>query len=167
MPQINPRLVKRFINLAKPYWYSEEKWMARGLVALLVLIMVAETWFNVLFNELSGEFTSALAAQESTRFWRSIAKFCGLLVVAVPIYSYYYFVRDKLGNNWRRWMTHRLLGRYFRDHAFYELLRNPEIDNPDQRISEDIASFTQRSLTFLLLSARIKNGVPILYCLIQ
>ena len=151
MSKINPRFVRRFFNLAKPYWFSEERWLARGLTGLLVVLMLAETWFNVYFNDLTGEFTSALAAQESARFWKSIGKFCALLLVAVPIYSYYYYVRDKLGNHWRRWLTVRMLSRYFKDHAFYELLRNTDIDNPDQRIAEDIASFTQRSLTFLLL----------------
>ncbi|HYA17953.1 MAG TPA: ABC transporter ATP-binding protein/permease [Bryobacteraceae bacterium] len=151
MNRVDWDLLKRIVALAKPYWVSEERWKARGLAALLVLLMIGETWFNVYFNLQSGEFTSALAAQDATRFWLSIRAFCGLLLFAVPIYSYYYYLRDKLAIHWRRWMTHGLLGRYFSDHAFYHLARNPEIDNPDQRIAEDIASFTQRSLGFLLL----------------
>ena len=151
MDRLNYRLFRRFLVLARPYWFSEEKWKAYGLVALLIVLLVAETWFNVFFNEQSGEFTSALAAQDAPRFWRSIMKFCGLLFFAVPIFSYHYYVRDQLGNQWRRWMTHRMLGQYFANHAFYQLLRMPEIDNPDQRIAADISSFTQQSLVFLLL----------------
>ncbi len=122
-------------------------------MGLLVVVMLAETWFNVYFNQQSGEFTSALAARDAARFWRSIRLFVGLLVVAVPIYAYYYFLRDNLGNHWRRWLTNRLLSPYFENHAFYQLLRNPDIDNPDQRIAEDVASFTQKSLSFFLLFA--------------
>jgi vitamin B12/bleomycin/antimicrobial peptide transport system ATP-binding/permease protein len=151
---LNLKLLRRFIALAKPYWRSDEKkWQAWGLLALLVLLLIGETQFNVFFNEQSGEFTSALAAGDAPRYWRSIRTFCGLLLFAVPIYSYHYYVRDRLGNNWRRWLTHRLMGRYFQNHAFYQLLKNSDIDNPDQRISEDIASFTQHSLNFLLLFA--------------
>ena len=151
MYKLNLRLLRRFIVLARPYWTSEQKKKAWGFVALLAGLLVAETWFNVFFNEQSGEFTSALAAGDSPRFWLSIQKYLGLLMIAVPIYSFYYYVRDKLSIHWRRWMTHQLLGRYFEHHAFYRLLQNPEIDNPDQRISQDVASFTQESLNFLLL----------------
>ncbi len=65
-------------------------------------------------------------------------------------YAFYYFVRDKLGILWRRWLTNRFLGRYFKDRAYYELTSNHAIDNPDQRIADDINSFTQQSLRFLL-----------------
>ena len=151
MYKLDLQLLRRFYILAKPYWFSRERKKAWGLVALLITVMVIETWFNVYFNEQSGEFTSALAARDTPRFWLSIQKFCGLLLVAVPIYSFYYYLRDGLAINWRRWLTQRLLGRYFEHHAFYELLKEPEIDNPDQRIADDAGAFTRESLTFLLL----------------
>jgi vitamin B12/bleomycin/antimicrobial peptide transport system ATP-binding/permease protein len=153
MDKLDIRLLKRFLGLAKPYWTSDQKWTARGQLVLLGLFVGGYTWLNVLFNEQSGEFTSALAARESSRFWHSILVFSGLLVVAVPVYSYYYYVRDRLAIQWRRWFTDQTLARYFENHSFYRLLDNPEIDNPDQRVSEDIASFTQQSLNFLLLFA--------------
>ena len=149
--KLNLKLLRRAFILAKPYWFSKEKRKARWLVVLLVLLLIADTEFNVLFNQQSGEFTSALAAREGARFWHSIRVFFTLLVGAVPIYAYYYYVRDKLAVNWRLWLTDHFLDRYFKHHAFYQLLSRPEIDNPDQRISEDINSFTQQSVGFLLL----------------
>jgi putative ATP-binding cassette transporter len=102
-------------------------------------------------NEQTGEFTSALAAREEERFWAAIRYCLGLLVVAVPIYAFYYFVRDKLGIHWRRWLTGRFLDSYFAQRHYYELNANAAIDNPDQRIAEDINTFTQRTLYFLLI----------------
>ena len=122
-------------------------------MGLLGLLLIGYTWSGVQFNQYSGEFTSALAAQDAPRFWHSILVFSGLLVVAVPIYSYYYYVRDKLAILWRRWLTDRILGDYFHNRSFYRLLTNPDIDNPDQRIAEDINTFTQQSLNYLLLFA--------------
>jgi vitamin B12/bleomycin/antimicrobial peptide transport system ATP-binding/permease protein len=144
------RLWHRFWIIAKPYWLHEEKWIARGMLALLVLLLLGRTEFTVLFNQQSGEFTSALAARDSARFWHSMRIFGAVLAIAVPIYAFYYFVRDKLGILWRRWLTARFLGRYFKDRAYYELTSNHTIDNPDQRIADDINSFTTKSLTFLL-----------------
>lgn len=141
----------RFVALAKPYWNSAEKTRSRGLLALLILLLLGNTAFSVLLLEQSGELTSALAARDSSRYWVSIYKTLGLFAVATPFYVLQYFVRDKLVNYWRRWLTHIYVGTYFRNKAFYKLAFNAEIDNPDQRIAEDIDLFTIRSIFYSLL----------------
>jgi len=151
MIRFDIRLWHRFRAIALPYWFGDEKWRGRGLLVLLVLLLLGQTGFAVLFNQLTGEFTSALAARDADRFWFSISVSLGLLVVAVPIYAFYYYVRDKLGLFWRRWLTRNFLGSYFSNRAYYDLNATAEIDNPDQRIAEDINSFTQKSLYFLLV----------------
>lgn len=150
-PGFNARLWRRFATIARPYWHSDERWRARGLLALLVLLLLGQTAFNVLFNQETGEFTSALAARDADRFWASIWRYTAILVAAVPIYALYYFVRDTLGLRWRRWLTDSFLARYFSDRAYYRLNASAGIDNPDQRISEDIESFTQQSLYFSMI----------------
>jgi putative ATP-binding cassette transporter len=151
MIRFDHRLWLRFKAIAAPYWSHDEKWQARGLLVLLVLLLLGQTGFAVLFNEQTGEFTSALAARDAGRFWYSIEKCLAILVVGVPIYAFYYYVRDTLGLYWRRWLTRHFLGRYFSNRAYYELNASAEIDNPDQRVAEDINTFTQKSLQFLLV----------------
>jgi putative ATP-binding cassette transporter len=141
-----------FLAIAKPYWYSEDKWKARSLLALLAILLVGNTAFSVYLNEQAGEFTSALAAQDPTRYWVSIYKTVGLIAAAAPVYVFYYFLRDKLVNYWRRWLTHNYLDTYFRNNAFYKLAFNAEIDNPDQRIAEDINTFTLKTIYYFLLA---------------
>ncbi|MBK7900850.1 MAG: ABC transporter ATP-binding protein/permease [Azonexus sp.] len=151
MTPIGRQLWLRFRTIAAPYWKGREKWRARGLLALLVLLLLGQTGFAVLFNEQTGEFTSALAAKDPERFWLSMQKCLAILVVGVPTYAFYYFVRDKLGVYWRRWLTRDLLGSYFANRAYYDLNACNQIDNPDQRVAEDINTFTQKSLQFLLV----------------
>ena len=151
MKTVNRQLWQRFWDIAAPYWRLEEKWKAWGLLVLLVVLMLGQTGFAVLFNEQTGEFTSALAARNTERFWKAIWFFLSLLIAAVPFYALYYYVRDRLGNEWRRWLTNRFLDKYFKDRHYYELNANAAIDNPDQRIAEDINTFTGRSLYFLLI----------------
>ena len=151
MNRLDLDLWKRFYALAKPYWRSEKKGQAWGLLALLVVLLVGYTVSNVFFNQQTGEFASALAAHNTRRFWRAVILFSGLLVVAVPVYSFYYYVRDRLAVQWRLWFTDRILARYFGNHAYYRVASEHEIDNPDQRISEDVRSFTAESLNFLLI----------------
>lgn len=151
MKAIDRHLWQRFWAIASPYWRHEEKWKAWGLAALLVVLLLGQTRFAVLFNEQTGEFTSALAARDETRFWDSIQYCVVLLLVAVPFFAFYYYLRDRLGILWRRWLTDRFLGRYFAQRHYYELNADTGIDNPDQRIAEDINTFTQRSLYFLFI----------------
>lgn len=146
------RGLPRFVALAKPYWFSEDKWIARGLLVLLILLLLGNTAFSVLLLEQSGEFTSALASQDTDRYWQSIYKTLGIIVAAAPFYVFYYYVRDKLVNYWRKWLTNNFLDTYFRNNAFYKLAFNADIDNPDQRIAEDINTFTVRSIFYLLLA---------------
>ncbi len=145
------RVLPRFVAMIKPYWFSEDKWIARGLLALLIVLLLGNTAFSVLLNEQSGEFTSALASQDTSRYWTSIYKTIGIIVAAAPFYVFYYFVRDKLTNYWRKWLTNNFLDTYFKNAAFYKLAYNADIDNPDQRIAEDINTFTVRSIFYLLL----------------
>lgn len=151
MVSLDRHLWRRFRAIATPYWFGENKWLARWLLLLLVLLLLGQTGFSVLFNALTGEFTSALAARDADRFWISIAECFGILVVAVPIYAFYYYVRDRLGIYWRQWLTRHFLDDYFKNRAYYRLNASAEIDNPDQRIAEDINTFTQKSLHFLLV----------------
>ncbi|WP_173862680.1 ABC transporter ATP-binding protein/permease [Zoogloea sp. LCSB751] len=146
-------LLARFRAIAAPYWFSEEKGRARALLALLVLLLLGQALFAVLLNGQTGEFTSALAAKDGARFWLSIERCFGVLVLGVPVYAFYYYVRDTLGLRWRRWLTRAYLGSYLGNGAYFRLDASSGIDNPDQRIAEDINTFTQKSLQFLLVLA--------------
>ena len=150
---LNLNLLKQAAAIARPYWASKEGRRSYWLVALLILLLLADTQLNVWFNTQSGEFTSALAARAETRFWHSVRVYLLLLLIAVPEYSIYYYARDRVALVWRRSLTRRVLDGYFRNHAFYQLHTEPEIDNPDQRIANDIYSITSHSVNFLLILA--------------
>lgn len=148
----NATLWRRFTRIAAPYWRTaDERWRAWGMLALLIVLLLGQTGFNVLFNHETGEFTSALAAGDTERFWSSIGRYTFILAAAVPIYGLHYYVRDTLGLRWRRWLTQHFLGRYFSGRAYYRLNAETGIDNPDQRMAEDINAFTQQSLYFSMI----------------
>jgi putative ATP-binding cassette transporter len=151
MDRFNLNLFKRFLAIAKSYWFGDEKWRARGLLLLLVLLLLAYTGLSVLLNHQRGVLISALSARDESRFWHTVWIFVGVLVVYAPLLAGYTYLEDRLGLSWRRWLTNSFLGKYFNNRAYYNLVSHPEIDNPDQRIAEDVRSFTQESLKFLLL----------------
>ncbi len=149
MERFNLVIFRQFWSIANSYWSSEEKWRARGSLLLVILLSLGYTGLSVLLNNQRGELISALSAQDEARFWQTIMIFTGTLVVYAPLYAGYVYLRDNLGLHWRSWLTKYSLDRYFENRAFYHL-NHSDIDNPDQRISEDIKNFTQESLTLLL-----------------
>ena len=142
---------RQFLEVALPYWRGDRKKTAWALMAVLIALMLLETQLAVLLIDKSGEMTSALAARDSDRFWNAVQLCLLVLAFAVPVYVFYYYVRDAFSNHWRRWLTHRFLDGYLGGRRYYELGYGSGIDNPDQRISEDINSFTGRSVHFMLI----------------
>lgn len=152
MDRLNLQVFRQFWTIAKTYWFSEEKWQARGLLLGVVLFLLAYTGLSVVLNNKRGVLISALSAKDEPRFWETVVIFIGVLVLYAPLLAGYRYLRDRLSLQWRRWLTNRFLDNYFGDRAYYHLsTSNGEIDNPDQRIAEDIRSFTQESLSFLLV----------------
>ncbi|WP_020656128.1 ABC transporter ATP-binding protein/permease [Massilia niastensis] len=137
--------------MAKPYWLGDDRKKAWLLLSLLIVLMLVETKLAVMLNTQAGEMTSALAGKDGGRFWTSVRACLFILAFAVPIYAFYYYMRDLFANQWRRWLTGRFLDGYLKGRKYYELGSDSEIDNPDQRISEDIGTFTGRSIHFLLI----------------
>lgn len=156
MVRFNRKTWNQFTQIALPYWTSKQKWTPISLSFVLVVLLLAYTNFAVMFNHKLGSLASALAARDVQRFWFDVRVFLLLLLLAIPISAFYYYVRDKLAILWRRWLTTRFLGDYFARRAYYNLNADAAIDNPDQRIAEDINTFTQRSLQFLLITT---NGL--------
>ena len=153
MERFNFKVFSRFWAIAKAYWYGEEKWKARGGLLLIVLLLLGYTGLSVLLNTQRGELISALSAQSESRFWKTVGVFLGILVLYAPLLAGYTFLRDRLGLDWRRWLTNRFIKRYFQDRAFYNINQfKADIDNPDQRIAEDVRSFTQESLALVLVA---------------
>ena len=152
MARVDLTLFKRFWALARPYWWSEQKWVARGSLVLLLVLLLSYTGLSVLLNKNRGALITTLSTQNETQFWHTVLVFVGVLAAYAPVLAAYVYVRDRFGLQWRRWLTERFLGEYLEERAYYTLSASTtDIDNPDQRIAEDIRRFTLDSLKFTLI----------------
>jgi putative ATP-binding cassette transporter len=124
-------------------------WLLLGLIVLLILVI---NGINVGISFVARNIENALVAYKQDEFWKIVAIYAGCLVCALPIRALQSYLVPKLGLLWRQWLTSRLIGRYLENRAYYILNPNDEteeeIDNPDQRISQDANSFTIQSLSF-------------------
>jgi len=127
------------------------RWKQWIMLALLLFLSLSVSGINVVISYIGNFFTTSLAEKDQTTFWRFMWVYAGVFIIGTPIVVIYRYTQDKLGLYWREWMTDNFLDRYFQNRAYYEVNSQKEIDNPDQRIAEDIKSFTSSSLDFLLL----------------
>jgi putative ATP-binding cassette transporter len=127
------------------------RWRQWLLLSLLLLLLLSVSGLNVTISYVGNFFNTALAQRDEPTFWRFLYVYAGVFVVGTPIVVIYGYVRDLLGLFWRDWMTGKFLSQYFQNRSYYVIDSNNLLDNPDQRISEDIRSFTVTSLTFLLI----------------
>ena len=143
MNRFDHQLWKRFWAITKPYWFSEEKWGARGLLAALVLFsLLVNGAVNVFISFVGRYFTTALTNKDPSKFFHYLFLYAGAFVVGTPIVVFYSYIGSKLSLYWRRWLTNYFLNQYFSNRAFYKINSNSKIDNPDERISQDINAFT-------------------------
>ena len=140
-----------FVDLATPYFRetSEAKWGLGKVVGLTLL----QSGVSVAFSYLSRDFYTALSNREIEAFQTILLKFAGALSLGVPVTVLYRYEREQLALRWRAWMTQDVLRRYCDSRKYYELEILTEqngtlIDNPDQRITDDVGAFTDISLAF-------------------
>jgi vitamin B12/bleomycin/antimicrobial peptide transport system ATP-binding/permease protein len=147
--------------LAYPYWVSEERWSARGLLAVIVTINLGLVYLNVLFNYWNIRFYDALQQHNFPRFLHELGYFCVLAAAFIVGAVYQTYLSQMLQIRWRRWLTDRYLHEWLGGHAYYHLqLAGSRTDNPDQRIANDLALFVDStlSLTLGLLSSVVTLG---------
>ena len=137
-------------RLAKPYWVSEEKWSARGLLLAIVVLNLGNVYISVRLNEWNNAFYNALQKLDGSEFFRQLGIFCLLAAVFIVMAVYALYLSQMLQIRWRRWLTRRYLGAWLADRAYYQLELKRATDNPDQRISEDLNQFTSYVLTLSL-----------------
>jgi putative ATP-binding cassette transporter len=163
------RFSARVWALSAPYFRSEDKWKARGLLLAIVLLNLGAVYMLVLINEWNRVFYDALQNKNAAVFWTQLGRFTYLAFAFIIIAVYRFYLTQLLEMRWRAWMTTHYLQRWLADHAFYQLelarftgANNGGLnaantpDNPDQRIQEDINLFTTYSIS---LSMGLLNAV--------
>lgn len=143
--------LKKLWALTWPYFWSEEKWMARGLLVLVIAMNLGQVFLDVLLNYWNNDFYNALQNKDEAAFWKQIVKFFVILAPYIVVFVYSTYLQQMLQIRWRKWMTDRATQHWLGRQNYYHLqLKHGEADNPEQRIEQDIALFTSNTLDLSL-----------------
>ena len=148
----------RFKQVATPFWVDESSAKgARLLLAGVVALTLGTTAISVGFNFLGRDFYNSIAEKQPDDFDRLLKTYVAAIAGAIPVFVMRDYYQSVLTLRWRAWMTERYVEKYLGDRNFYHIQTGGVIDNPDQRIVDDISSFTATTvgLAFTLLNAGV------------
>jgi putative ATP-binding cassette transporter len=151
-------------SLAKPYFSSEEKWLAWGLLVFVIALNLLVVGINVIITYWNNDFYNAIQVYDASLVWQLLyypvihvkdspvpmIGFVELVAAYVLIATYAIYFNQMLQIKWRQWLTTHYMESWLDRRAYYtiSLASDPGrvIDNPDQRISEDLRDFTLNTL---------------------
>jgi vitamin B12/bleomycin/antimicrobial peptide transport system ATP-binding/permease protein len=161
-----PSFLGKLWRLAAPYWWNQEtaeveirgrtfrvpeRWIARGLLALVLFLNLIIVWILKLANDWNARFFNALEDKNVDAFWVELRYFLVIAALFILIAVYRLWFRQMLQIRWRRWLTEIYYGEWLRDRTYYRMeLVQHRTDNPEQRIQEDCDAFTEQTLGIVL-----------------
>lgn len=137
----------RLWRLTRPYWFSDDRWAARGLFAVVLALTIGGVYLEVLFNSWNNEFYNALQEKNEAEFWKQFGVFGWLAVLFIANFVATRYFSLWLQIRWRDWLTRRYVDSWLAGRVYYRFqVTGAETDNPDQRIAEDVKLFVSTTL---------------------
>jgi putative ATP-binding cassette transporter len=147
----SPLNLSRFLRTLRLFFSSEVRWKAVGWFGLLLALLILVNVLNVVNSYVGRDFMTAISDRRPRQYASYALLYLGVFAGSTLVAVSYRFSEERLRLLWRTWLTGTLIDRYLSHHIFYRVKMQEEIDNPDQRITEDVKSYTQTTLSFFLL----------------
>ncbi len=128
----------------------QEHWRPWLILTLLLLLLLGSIGMQVLNSYLGRDLITAMAQGKESSYFLLLLLYGASLIFVVPLVVLSHYVRKKLSIHWQQWLTNEFLAKYFYQKAYYDLKTDLKIDNPDQRLSKEIESFTQTIMDFVV-----------------
>ncbi|WGE55257.1 ABC transporter ATP-binding protein/permease [Actinobacillus equuli subsp. equuli] len=137
---------KNLYALCQPYWINKSNWQAWLMAIVIIGIGSGFTYINVKITEWSKVFYDTLAGLEVEKAYSLLGEYFIYVAVFVLANVYRTWLRKLLIIRWRQAMTEQFLNQWFSKQIYYRLAHRKKMDNPDQRIAEDIRLFIELTI---------------------
>ncbi|RRN00490.1 ABC transporter ATP-binding protein/permease [Bibersteinia trehalosi] len=137
---------KALWELCKPFWGTKQNWLAWLIFITVILIGSGITYLNVRINDWQKVFYDVLAELKTDQIVPLMMEYGIYIGIFVIINVYRTWLRKLLIIRWREAMTEQFIDKWLSKQIFYKLAHRKKMDNPDQRIAEDIRIFIEYSI---------------------
>jgi putative ATP-binding cassette transporter len=153
------RTRSRLARMLRSFGASDSGRKARWLFALLIVLLVTVNGLNVLNSYVGRDFMTALEHRDLLGFAKKAALYLLVFACSTTADVFVRFTDQTLALTWREWLSRWAALRYLTPPVYHRLpdrlIAGGELANPDERISEDVRTFTSTTLSFGIL---ILNG---------
>jgi putative ATP-binding cassette transporter len=147
----SPGMRTRFLAIALPFFRSEARWGAFALLGLILLFILGLGGLNVLSSFMNRDFMTAVAERDGGLAASTALVWLGVFAALTTVAVLKAFTEDRLRLRWRAWLTRHLTDRYLAGRAYFRMKARADVDNPDQRMTEDVKTFTDQALALSLI----------------
>ena len=137
-------------QLIKPFWVSEEKGRAWLMLIAIVALSLGLVYISVLINQWNQVFYDALQNKNYPVFKQQLWRFTYLALIFIVLAVFKVYLTQGLQMRWRSWMTEKFMSKWLAHQAYYHSEQQQLVDNPDQRIAEDLNVLTRNTLSLSL-----------------
>lgn len=146
--RLDGRLMKRIWRLAKPYWSDKRHWKSWVLMIFSILIGPAWALYNYTIAKLTAQQANVLVARDSAE-WHAFFWLLFGLALGKWLYDAILGLLNMLMKmQWYRWMTDWMVERYMSNKTFYDIAMRDDLDNPDERIQDNVLPFVEAVIGF-------------------
>lgn len=167
MPKTGRTIFSRLAVLIRPIFIaSETRLIAWGLLLLLITLSSSRIGMDVLRSFLERNLLTSLELREGGEFFKQLYRLLGAIILSTAAAVFARYTEERLALFSRRRLGVEVLGRYFSARSFYKINAYEGIDNPDQRIEEDVRSFAVSCLSiFMILFNSVVSLVSFMFIL--
>lgn len=144
------RSLRAMWRLLVPFWTSQQRYVAFALLAAQLALMGVNTYTSVWYNRWTGDFSQAIVRYDSRAIHELLLRFTSIVLIVIAVSVANVYVRNSLLILWRKSMTERFIDRWLQGNRFYRIELENRVDNPDQRISEDVKQFISSSSILII-----------------
>ncbi|TGL87253.1 ABC transporter ATP-binding protein/permease [Leptospira congkakensis] len=117
----------------------------------LVILVISFNVFNVINSYVGRDFISSIEQKNVTAFYTNALLYAIVFIISSGIGSINRYAEERLGILWREQLTWKFTENYLAERTFHQIIGKPGIENPDQRITDDVKAFTTTTISFTLL----------------
>ena len=143
--------------IAQPYWYptasnkrsfSEviRSWGMLSLLIFLIVGLVGVTAFNSFVNRRLIDVI--IQEKDASQFASTLTVYAIGLICVTLLAGFTKDIRKKIALDWYQWLNTQILEKYFSNRAYYKINFQSDIDNPDQRLAQEIEPIATNAISF-------------------
>lgn len=147
------KLIKDFYKqwkvLAIPFWKTKERYKVGVYLLIALACDLINVYTTARLSDWSRDFFNSLQSRNLEEFMTQLGILCILASVSLILFANQKFFCSKAIRIWRRWLSAHYVNRWLSSKCYYRETGLGNLDNPDQRIAQDLQLFPALTINMI------------------